>query len=483
MVVILLVLIYIAFISLGLPDGLFGAAWPILRGEIDRPQEMGGIYSAVTCSATIFSSLFASRLIHKLGTGRILVISVVITSVSLFIFPLHLVKFIPTYVYMCADGFILGLGGGCVDAALNNYVALHFKARHMNFLHCFWGVGCMISPLVLSVYLSGGGSWQQTYYSIAIAQFVLAVVLLFSVPLWGKVSARKGINAHISIASNPVTAETAVVPDETASENAVSLEASASEKSASPAISNSSDSSISSGTSASSETSAYSEKSAPLDVSVPSKNSASPDTSVSPQVAVPRHLSNLETLKLPFIKTSIIAFFCYCGYENSMILWIASFLIEVDGFSAPTAAIFSSLFFIGITGGRFISGVLSEKIGMKNLVRWGCVVAVIGIIIVLLPTDRVLTGIGTVLVGAGAGPFYPGMMYRTPESFGAEASPSAIGLQMACAYAGSTFMPLFLGILPLSTFPIWILILTLITFILTESLNYRKKKRGIVQIR
>jgi fucose permease len=401
MIAILLVLIYIAFISLGLPDGLFGAAWPIVRGEIGLPQELGGIYSAVTCSATIVSSLFASRLIHKLGTGRILVISVLITSVSLFIFPLHLVKILPTYVYMCADGFILGIGGGCVDAALNNYVALHFKARHMNFLHCFWGVGCMISPLVLSLYLTGGGSWQQTYYAIAIAQFVLAIILLFSVPLWNKVSVLKGIS-----------------------------------------IGGSNDSG---------------EK--------------------------PRHLSNLETLKLPFIKTSIIAFFCYCGYENSMILWIASFLIEVDGFTAPTAALFSSLFFIGITGGRFISGLLSEKIGMKNLVRYGGVLAVVGIILFLVPSGPAITGIGTVLVGAGAGPFYPGMMYRTPESFGAEASGSAIGLQMACAYAGSTIVPLFLGVLPLPTFPVWILILILLTFILSESLNYRKKKRGIVQIR
>jgi fucose permease len=135
MVVILLVLIYIAFISLGLPDGMFGAAWPIIHDELAIPQQLAGVYSAVTSAATIISSLAASRIIHKLGTGKVLVISVFITSASLLIFPLNLVPFLPPYVYMCMVGFILGLGAGCVDAGLNNYVALHFKASHMNFLH------------------------------------------------------------------------------------------------------------------------------------------------------------------------------------------------------------------------------------------------------------------------------------------------------------------------------------------------------------
>jgi fucose permease len=294
---------------------------------------------------------------------------------------------------MCIDGFILGLGAGAVDAALNNYVALHFKASHMSFLHCFWGMGCMISPIVLTLYLTAGGSWQDTYYTIGIAQLVLAVILIFSVPMWGKV---------------PVKPE------------------------------------------------------AQTDEHLP-------------------HLSNRETLKLPFIKTSVLAFFCYCGYENSMILWISSYSNEVDKLSVEVSALFASIFFAGITGGRFISGLLSEKLGMKRLMRYGCVTALAGIILVALPLPVIPSGIGVVMVGTGAGPFYPGMMYRTPESFGVAGSQSAIGLQMACAYTGSTLVPPILGALPLKLFPLCILVLVIATFILAENLNHRKKKRGLVQ--
>ncbi|MDR0944276.1 MAG: MFS transporter [Ruminococcus sp.] len=389
MVVILLVLIYIAFVSLGLPDGMFGAAWPIVHEELAISQQLAGVYSAVTSAATIISSLAASRIIHKLGTGKVLVISVFITGISLLIFPLNLVPFLPPYVYMCMVGFILGLGAGCVDAGLNNYVALHFKASHMNFLHCFWGVGCMISPIVLTLYLTGGGSWQQTYYTIGTAQLVLAVVLIFSIPLWAKV---------------PVSKEH--------------------------------------------------------------------DTEVKTE-----RLTNRQTLKLPLIKTSVIAFLCYCGYEAAMILWIPSYINEVDGRSVETAAFFSSLFFMGITGGRLISGFLSEKLGMKNLQRFGCIIAITGIIIVILPFGEIITGVGVVMVGAGAGPFYPAMMFRTPESFGQAASQSAIGLQMAFAYTGSTLLPPLIGLLPLRFFPYCVLTLTIITFVLSESLNYRKRKR------
>jgi fucose permease len=396
MITILLVLIYLAFISLGLPDGLFGAAWPIIRGDINLPQEMGGIYAAVVSSATIISSLAASRLIAKLGTGKVLVLSVFITAASLLLFPLDVSSFMHTYVYMCIAGFILGLGGGAVDAALNNYVALHFKAKHMSFLHCFWGIGCMLSPIILSVYLTNGGSWERTYYTIGIAQSALAVILIFSVPMWAKVP---------------------VKPEVSDGENTEKV-----------------------------------------------------------------HLTNRETLKLPLIKTSALAFFCYCGYESSMIMWISSYVIEIDSLDAPTAAFFASLFFMGITGGRLLSGFLSVRVGMKNLARFGCVLALIGMFIIFLPGGKILTGIAVAAVGAGAGPFYPALMYRTPESFGTAASGSAIGIQMACAYTGSTLVPLFFGILPLGIFPVCELVLITLTFALSESLNYRKKRRDAAKV-
>ena len=176
----LLVIIYLSFISLGLPDSLLGSAWPTMVGELSAPLWGAGLIQ-MTCSlCTIISSLHSARLIRRFGTGRLVAFSGLLTASSLLA-----MSFAPHYVFLLLMSIPLGLGAGAVDAAINNYVALHCEARHMNWLHCFWGVGTVISPFVMSAALTGGMGWETGYRGVSAMQFALAAVLLSSLRLWG----------------------------------------------------------------------------------------------------------------------------------------------------------------------------------------------------------------------------------------------------------------------------------------------------------
>lgn len=175
----LLVLIYICFISLGLPDSLLGSAWPIIHQEISVPMSYAGVVSLVISFGTIVSSLVSDKAVRKFGTGKITAVSVALTAIGLFGF-------------YTADSFLLlilwslpyGIGGGGVDAVLNNYVALHYKAQHMSWLHCFWGVGACISPYIMSFSLVKLESWNYGYLIVSIIQIILSVFVFMSLPLW-----------------------------------------------------------------------------------------------------------------------------------------------------------------------------------------------------------------------------------------------------------------------------------------------------------
>ena len=179
----LLILIYIAFISLGLPDSVLGAAWPSMYRSLSVPEGSAGLITMLMYSGTMISSMASDWIIRKLGTGYVLVLSVALIAITMFGFSIA-----GNFTMLCLLALPYGLGGGCVDASLNNYVATHYKARHMNFLHCFWGIGTIISPLVMGAFIEKGGVWTQGYRAIAIFQFILVAVLLLSLPLWKKES-------------------------------------------------------------------------------------------------------------------------------------------------------------------------------------------------------------------------------------------------------------------------------------------------------
>ena len=177
----LLVLIYVAFISLGLPDSLLGSVWPAMHVDLGADLSLAGVLGAVVCAGTVLSGLMSARLIARFGTARVTAVSVLMTAAAMLGMALSS-SFILTLL-LCIP---LGLGGGAVDAALNNFVALHYRAQHMNWLHCFWGVGATLGPAVIGLLLRLTGQWRGAYLGMAAAQCVLAAVMFASLPLWRK---------------------------------------------------------------------------------------------------------------------------------------------------------------------------------------------------------------------------------------------------------------------------------------------------------
>lgn len=175
----LLLIIYIAFISLGLPDSLIGSAWPVMHSELGVSVSFAGIITMIIAAGTIVSSLLSDRLTRRFGAGLVTAVSVLMTAVALFGFSVS-----HSFFLLCVWAVPYGLGAGAVDTALNNYVALHYASRHMSWLHCFWGVGAAVSPYIMSYCLTGGYGWNSGYGAVSLVQIVLAAVLFISLPLW-----------------------------------------------------------------------------------------------------------------------------------------------------------------------------------------------------------------------------------------------------------------------------------------------------------
>ncbi len=179
-----LIVIYLAFISLGLPDSLLGSAWPVMWKDMGAPFGAAGIISMTVAGGTIVSSLASGRIIQRLGTGKITLISCCLTAGALLGFSMA-----PSMVWLVLLAIPLGLGAGAVDSALNHYVAANYKAHHMSWLHCFWGVGATMGPIIMSFYIAGRNSWRGGYAAVAAVQFTLVAILLFTLPLWKRVAA------------------------------------------------------------------------------------------------------------------------------------------------------------------------------------------------------------------------------------------------------------------------------------------------------
>ena len=192
----LLIIIYIAFISLGLPDALLGAAWPVIRTQLSVPVHYAGIVSMIIAAGTIISSLLSDRLTKMAGVGLITAFSVCLTALALFGFSVS-----DSFLLLCIWAVPYGLGAGAVDAAINNYVAVHYTSKHMNWLHCFWGIGAMAGPYIIGFYLTRGFYWNNGYRAVFVVQIIFVAVLFMSLPLWKKrenglqsnVSAKKGL--------------------------------------------------------------------------------------------------------------------------------------------------------------------------------------------------------------------------------------------------------------------------------------------------
>lgn len=179
MVTLLLAIIYVAFISLGLPDSLLGSAWPQMHLDLGAQLSMQGIISMIISCGTVISSFFSEKLIYKLGTGKVTAISTLMTAIALFGFSVS-----GNFYMLCIIAIPYGLGAGAIDAALNNYVAINFASKHMSWLHCFWGIGAAVGPYIMGAAMSLGKGWRGGYFSISIIQIILTVILFAALPLW-----------------------------------------------------------------------------------------------------------------------------------------------------------------------------------------------------------------------------------------------------------------------------------------------------------
>ncbi len=187
MATLILIIIFIDFIGLGIPDSLFGPAWPAIYEEMGLPVSVGSVVSLINTGGTVISSLMSAYLIKSFGTARVTAFSTVVTAVALLGF-----SFSGNFLFLCLFSLPLGLGGGAIDSALNNYVALHYKATHMNFLHCFYGVGVTLSPFFMSLALAENNDWRGGYRMAFLVQTVIAAVTVLSIPLWKKTAEKEG---------------------------------------------------------------------------------------------------------------------------------------------------------------------------------------------------------------------------------------------------------------------------------------------------
>ena len=372
----LLALIYIAFISLGLPDSLLGSGWPVMHEDLNVPISFMGIISMIISGGTIVSSLFSDKLTRRFGTQVVTVASVFLTAAALLGF-----SWSGHFVMLMVFAIPYGLGAGAIDAALNNYVALHYTSRHMSWLHCFWGVGTIISPFVMSYSLTTS-TWNTGYRLIGLIQMAIGLLLLVTLPVWK-------INR----------------PKAESSSEAKGL------------------------------------------------------------------ISVLKIKGVPFLLTG---FFAYCAAEATAMGWASTYMTEVKGVDAVQAARFASLFYIGLTVGRFLGGFIMNKLGDRRMILLGASVLTCGILILLIPSESLLVPLaGFIITGLGCAPIYPCIIHSTPSNFGAENSGSIIGIQMASAYIGSTFMPPLFGLLgnriSFAILPLYLALFVILMVSMTET--------------
>ena len=378
----LLAVIYLIFISLGLPDSLLGSGWPKMQTVFGVPSSYAGYVSMTIAFMTIISALLSPRLIRKFQTKWIVIVSIFLTVLGLLGFSIC-----RQYWMLLLFAVPYGLGAGAIDASVNHYVANHYSSSVMNFLHCFYGVGAVISPTIMALALKVA-RWNEGYRWTAYIQAGILLVCILSLPLWRQ--------------------------NETADAGEM-------------------------------------------------RDSAGIG----------------ESLRVPGVLLTLIAFFSYCAGEATCFLWTPSYFAGTKaGLSDETIAAFGSLIFGGLMLGRLISGFVSNKLGDRLLIRIGIAVELLGILLVFIPAESYLAAaIGFVVIGTGMGPVYPAIQHMAPSNFGARYSAAVIGLQMASAYIGSTFMPMVFGHLQqavgIAIMPAYLLLFALMNIGLLE-LAYRK---------
>lgn len=385
MISLLLAVIYLVFISLGLPDSLLGSGWPKMQVVFGVPSSYAGYISMTICFMTIISALLSPGMINRFHTKWIVISSIVLTILGLAGFSIS-----HSYEMLFIFAIPYGLGAGAIDASVNHYVASNYSGSVMNFLHCFYGVGAMISPYIMSLALKYA-KWNEGYLWTAFVQTAILAIVIISLPLW------KG-----------------------------------------------------------------------------NESEAEEDRQESAGIR--------ESIKVPGVLLTLIAFFAYCSGEATCFLWTPSYFAGTkSGLSDERIAAFGALIFGGLMLGRLISGFISNIFGDKKLIRLGIILEFIGIFMLFIPTQNYLVAaIGFVIIGTGMGPVYPAIQHMAPTNFGKRYSAAVIGLQMAFAYTGSTFMPMVFGVLQqhigIGIMPVYLIFFAILNIGMLELAYLRCKK-------
>lgn len=394
----LLLVIYLIFVSLGLPDSMLGSSFPAIADNLSIRSDMSGYISLVVCVCTILSALLSEKLIKKFKTKRVVSFSILLTAVALILFSLVTKDYVWAFFLIAIP---LGLGAGAIDSALNNYVALHYKAIHMNWLHCCWGVGASISPMIIAPFIDSNNQsagWNKGILVIGIIQLCIAVVAFSTLPLWNKVA----------------------------------LKAKKEEKE---------------------------------------------------EAEVKEEPSRRSLFKNPIFYFAMVGFFSYCALETTTGAWAGFFFNQGKGFSTQEAATLDSLFYIGITVGRFICGPISLKLKEKTMMRIGETILLIGAILCLIPVDNMFAIVGVSFIGMGCAPIYPAIIRSTPYRFSKALSQKVMGLEMAIAYCGSLIVSPLYGLVAKSVnnyllLPYVVLFFAVVMTVCHEIINLRLNRRG-----
>lgn len=378
MATLLVIIIFVTYIGLGIPDSLFGTAWPAIYTEMNLPISYSNFVTGLMYCGTIISSLLSARLTKRMGTPLVVAISTALTAVAILGFSLS-----ENMLMLCMLAIPLGLGAGAIDNVLNTYVALNYKATHVNFLHCSYGVGVTLSPFLMSFALKQSNNWQGGYRTMFFFQLALTIMCFMSIPIWRKVKEQKAEEEETRVVSIP------------------------------------------------------------------------------------------ELLRIPIACASLVIYYSSCAIESVCLAWGSTFLVNSKGLTPDKAAGMITFYFIGMTLGRFISGLIANKVSPKRIIVFGETVVLFAIILTFFQNPTLAT-VGLFLIGLGNGPVFPNMTHLTPIHMGRDISQSFIGLQGAVAYGSILISPITFGLLAenLSTdiFSVFQIIALTITLIATFSM-------------
>lgn len=354
MITVLLIAVYVGFTGLGVPSSLFGAGWPAIYPELGFSLSSANYVTLLVSAMTMLSSFLCARAINRFGYGRVIAAALGMSAFSLLGYSVC-----GSIAAFCLFSIPLGIGAGIIDSGLNNFMALHFKASHMNFMHCAFGIGVALSPYLMSVALGSGRGWRSGFRWGFFAQMVIFIVVFLSIRLFD----HAGPGEQETEAVTPVT------------------------------------------------------------------------------------LSFRQMIKMPKVRMVCLIFLCANTVELTCGNWGSTYMVNSKGMSVDAAAAVVSVYYVGLTAGRFLAGLLARKMSSLRLVYLGEGIMLTSMLLLLLPLSPALTTAVLFFVGMGLGPICPNINQMTPDNFGAAYSQSVMGMQIAAGYLGVMTMPTIFGFL------------------------------------